>query len=66
MQNMVCDLQRAKYSMVFINLDIAKAFDNVQWDYLMEVLTQMGFGTQRWSWVTTLPHTSTSTVFLNG
>jgi hypothetical protein len=33
--------------MLFIKLDIAKAFDNVQWEYLLEVMEQLGFE-QRW------------------
>jgi hypothetical protein len=33
--------------MLLLKLDIAKAFDNVQWLYMLEVLQQLGFG-QRW------------------
>jgi len=43
-QNLIKELHRAKYPALFLKLDIAKAFDSVRWDYLLEVLTQMGFG----------------------
>jgi len=65
-QNIIRELHRAGKPTLFLKLDIAKAFDTVRWDYLQEVLEQLGFG-QRWrKWVTTLLATSTSTVLLNG
>lgn len=36
-----------KTPMLFLKLDIAKAFDSVHWDYILEVLHKLGFG-QRW------------------
>jgi hypothetical protein len=33
--------------MLLLKLDIAKMFDNVRWEYMLEVMTQLGFG-QRW------------------
>jgi len=38
-QNLIKELHRAKYPALFLKLDIAKAFDSVRWDYLLEVLT---------------------------
>jgi hypothetical protein len=38
---------KAKTPLLFIKLDIAKAFDSVWWKYLLEVLRCIGFG-QRW------------------
>jgi len=65
-QNIIRELHRAGKPTLFLKLDIAKAFDTVRWDYLQEVLEQLGFG-QRWrKWMTTLLATSTSTVLLNG
>ena len=43
-QNLIKELYRAKYPALFLKFDIAKAFDTVRWDYLLEVLTQLGFG----------------------
>jgi hypothetical protein len=34
----------AEQTDIFLNLDIAKAFNTVIWDYLMEVFAQLGFG----------------------
>jgi len=46
-QNLVRDLHRLRKPALFLKLDIAKAFDSVRWDYLMETLSRMGFG-PRW------------------
>jgi hypothetical protein len=52
--------------MLLLKLDIAKAFDNVRWEYRLELMEQLGFG-QRWKdimaliWSTTLPR-----ITLNG
>ena len=37
-QNLIKELHRAKIPSLVLKLDIAKAFDSVRWDYLMEVL----------------------------
>ena len=65
-QNLLKELHRAKKPTLFLKLDIAKAFDTVRWDYLQEVMQQMGFGSRWRSWVTTLLGTATSSVLLNG
>jgi hypothetical protein len=43
-QNLIRALHRSKQPALFLKLDIAKAFDTVRWDFLMEVLVQFGFG----------------------
>lgn len=43
-QNLTKALYRAKQPCIFLKLDIAKAFDTLQWDFLMEVLQLFGFG----------------------
>jgi hypothetical protein len=37
-QNIVRALHRNKKTGLFLKLDIAKVFDSVRWDYLLEVL----------------------------
>jgi hypothetical protein len=65
-QNVIKALFRAKQQALFIKLDISKAFDSVNWSYLIEMLKAMGFG-QRWrDWISTLLQTSTSRIILNG
>lgn len=61
-QNIIRSLYRNKTDGLFLKLDIAKAFDSVRWDFVMEVLHQFGFGRKWQGWVTT----SSSAVLLNG
>lgn len=65
-QNFIREMQRAVRPTMFLKLDIAKAFDNVRWDYLMVVMERMGFGSRWRIWVSILLHTATSSVFVNG
>jgi hypothetical protein len=52
--------------MLFIKLDIAKAFESVRWAYLLEVMEHLGFG-QRWRDIILLLWGSTSLrILLNG
>jgi uncharacterized protein (DUF952 family) len=37
----------SKTPMLLLKLDIAKAFDSVRWEYLLEVMEKLGFG-PRW------------------
>jgi retron-type reverse transcriptase len=46
-QGEIKHFHQSKTHMLFIKLDIAKAFDNVRWEYLLEVMEQLGFE-QRW------------------
>jgi hypothetical protein len=49
-----------------MKLDIHKAFDTVNWSYLLEVMQALGFP-QRWrEWVSILFHMTTSSALLNG
>lgn len=57
---------KAKTPMLLLKLDIAKAFDNVRWEYLLEVMQHLGFG-QRWRDIISLTWaTFTSRILLNG
>jgi hypothetical protein len=57
---------QAKTPMLMLKLDIAKAFDNVRWEYLLEVMQHLGFG-QRWQDLMALIwSTTTSRILLNG
>ncbi|WVZ92280.1 hypothetical protein U9M48_038358 [Paspalum notatum var. saurae] len=56
----------SKTPMLFIKLDIAKAFDSVRWEYLLELMQQLGFG-QKWrDLISYLWASTTSRILLNG
>lgn len=57
---------KSKTPMLFMKLDIAKAFDNVCWEYMLEIMERLGFG-QRWRDIISLIWSTTSSrIFLNG
>jgi hypothetical protein len=52
--------------MLLFKLDIAKTFDNARWEYLIEVMAQLGFS-QRWrDFISLIWGSSTSRILLNG
>jgi hypothetical protein len=65
-QNIVKKLHRQKMPILFMKLDIHKAFDTVNWSYLLEVLQALGFGPRWREWISILFRTATSRVLLNG
>jgi hypothetical protein len=65
-QQVIRQLHKKKDTTLFIKLDIAKAFDSVNWPFLIQVMTHLGLG-QRWrDWITTLWNTSSSSFLVNG
>lgn len=56
----------SKTPTLFLKLDIAKAFDSVRWDYLLELLQKRGLPTRWWNWLAALWSTASSRVLLNG
>jgi hypothetical protein len=49
-----------------LKLDITKAFDTVDWSFLLEVLTKLGFGPKWISMVVGLLSTASTRVLVNG
>ena len=51
---------------LLLKIDIEKAFDHVNWDFLMEVMFKMGFG-HRWiNWMKWCYSTATFSILING
>ena len=49
-----------------LKLDFVKAFDSVDWDFLIDMLRTSGF-TSKWiGWIMTLLKTSNSSIMVNG
>uniref|UniRef100_A0A8R7RG20 Reverse transcriptase domain-containing protein n=1 Tax=Triticum urartu TaxID=4572 RepID=A0A8R7RG20_TRIUA len=51
---------------VMLKLDITKAFDTVNWAFLVETLRAMGFGTRWIDWVCGLLGSSSTRILVNG
>jgi hypothetical protein len=64
--HLVKDLYRKKTLTKFIKLDISKAFDTVNWSYLIDVLMHLGFGARWRAWISALWSTSSSSFLVNG
>lgn len=65
-KNVVRQAHLKKIPMLFLKLDIAKAFDSLSWGFLLRVLERMGFG-QRWRDIVSLfLASSSSCIMLNG
>ena len=65
-QSVVRRLHKQKKPALFLKLDIQKAFDTVNWGYLLEVLQVMGFGPRWREWISFLFGSATSRALLNG
>ena len=64
--NVVRRLHKQKKLALFLKLDIQKAFDTVNWGYLLEVLQTMGFGPRWREWISILFGSASSRALLNG
>uniref|UniRef100_A0A452YQC4 Reverse transcriptase domain-containing protein n=1 Tax=Aegilops tauschii subsp. strangulata TaxID=200361 RepID=A0A452YQC4_AEGTS len=59
-------MHRTRTPALLLKLDIAKAFDSVSWEYLIELLQKLGFSRQWIDWIALLLSTSSSACLLNG
>jgi hypothetical protein len=60
------DPHSKKVPALFIKLDISKVFDSINWSYLLDIMSYLGFGTRWRNWITALWATSSSAFLLNG
>uniref|UniRef100_J3L0J0 CCHC-type domain-containing protein n=1 Tax=Oryza brachyantha TaxID=4533 RepID=J3L0J0_ORYBR len=65
-QGMIKKLHCKKERTILLKIDISKAFDSVNWSFLLEVMQRLGFRAKWRSWITNLLTTSTSRVLLKG
>ncbi|CAM0954217.1 unnamed protein product [Alopecurus aequalis] len=65
-QNMIKEAHQKKKPLIFLKLDIARAFDSVNWGYLLETMKAFGFGPRWRDLVSLLLSSSSSRVLLNG
>jgi hypothetical protein len=57
---------RSKTPMLFVKLDVAKAFNSVRWEYLLEFLGHIGFGQRSRDILALLWSNTSSRILLNG
>jgi Reverse transcriptase (RNA-dependent DNA polymerase) len=59
-------ISHTKNKAVFLKLDFSKAFDSVNWDFLLKVMCVRGFLIRWVNWIDKLLETSSSRVIVNG
>jgi hypothetical protein len=65
-QRVIRKLHKNRKPALFVKLDVSKAFDSLNWAYLLDVLKARGFP-QRWrNWIAAILGSSTSRVIING
>ena len=57
---------RRKESGLVCKLDIEKAYDSINWDFLLQVMGRMGFGSRWLSWIKWCISTVSFSVLING
>jgi hypothetical protein len=63
---MVRELYKKKTPAMSIKLDISKAFDTMNWSYLIDIMVHLGFGPRWRSWISALWTSSSSSFLING
>ena len=59
-------LHRARIPSVLVKLDIAKAFDIVNWRFLLSLLQHLGFSMRWTNWISLILSSASTKVILNG
>jgi hypothetical protein len=58
--------KRKKNKSLILKLDLRKAYDCVDWDFLLLILNQVGFGTQMIRWIMSCVTSPSYAVLING
>lgn len=56
----------SKNPLLIFKVDFEKVFDSVSWDYLMEIMQIMGFGSLWCGWIMEMLSSATASVLVNG
>lgn len=59
-------LHRMKRSSALLKVDIAKAFDTVNWTFLLDILRHMGFSHRWLNWISLVLSTASTRIIVNG
>ena len=62
----VDSILRRKESGLVCKLDIEKAYDNISWEFIFQVMDRMGFGNRWLSWIKWSVSTASFSVLFNG
>ena len=62
----VDSILRRKEKGILCKLDIEKAYDHIRWDFLLQTLERMGFGSKWIRWINWCISTSSFSVLFNG
>ena len=62
----VDSILRRKEKGILCKLDIEKAYDHIRWDFLLQIMERMGFGSKWISWIKWCISTASLSVLVNG
>ncbi|XP_071740752.1 secreted RxLR effector protein 78-like [Rutidosis leptorrhynchoides] len=62
----VTDLKLRKKKSFFFKVDFSKAFDSVNWMFLLDILDKMGFGARWIKWIKACLSSTSVSILVNG
>ena len=62
----IYSMMKRNESGVLCKLDIEKAYDHINWNFLLLVMQKMGFGEKRVGWISWCISTATYSILING
>lgn len=65
-RGMAKSFSQSKTPAIMIKLDIAKAFDTVSWEFLLQVMAAKGFGMKWRDWISAMLCSSSTRILVNG
>ena len=65
-KNVIKEAHVKKSPLLFLKLDIAKAFDSLDWGFLLRVMEMMGFGMRWQNLISLILASASSRILLNG